>query len=166
MICEILHYPDSRLAEKSKPVEEITKEIKELAANMIETMYEEDGIGLAAPQVGALHRLVVIDVSGPEVRNELMTLINPVILSSDGSCDSEEGCLSVPGYRTKLKRAETVVVKAQDLEGNDVTIEADGLLAICLQHELDHLDGILFIDKISRLKRSMYNKRVKKWQKG
>lgn len=166
MICEILHYPDSRLAEKSKPVEEITEEIKELAANMVETMYEDDGIGLAAPQIGALHRLVVIDVSGPEVRNGLMTLINPVICSSEGSCVSEEGCLSVPGYRTTLKRAETVVVKAQDLEGNDVTIEADGLLAICLQHELDHLDGILFIDKISRLKRSMYNKRVKKWQKG
>ena len=165
MICEVLHYPDSRLAEKSKPVEEVTKEIRELAANMVETMYEEEGVGLAAPQVGALHRLVVIDVSGPEVRNELMTLINPVILSADGSCDSEEGCLSVPGYRTKRKRSETVVVKAQDLEGNDVTIEADGLLAICLQHELDHLDGVLFIDKISRLKRSMYDKRVKKWQK-
>ncbi|MEZ0574710.1 peptide deformylase [Halodesulfovibrio aestuarii] len=165
MICEVLHYPDSRLAEKSKPVEEITKEIKELAAAMTETMYKEEGIGLAAPQVGKLHRLVVIDVSGPEVRNELMTLINPVIVSAEGSCDSEEGCLSVPGYRSKIKRSETVVVKAQDLEGNDVTIEADGLLAICLQHELDHLDGILFIDKMSRLKRSLYDKKVKKWLK-
>jgi len=165
MICEVLHYPDSRLAEKSKPVEEITEEIKELAEAMVKTMYEEDGVGLAAPQVGALHRLVVIDVSGPEVRNDLITLINPEIISKDGSCDSEEGCLSVPGYRAKVKRAETVTVKAQDLDGNDVTIEAEGLLAICLQHEIDHLDGVLFIDKISRLKRSMYDKKVKKWMK-
>ena len=165
MICEVLHYPDNRLAEKSKPVEEITEEIKELAKAMAETMYKEDGVGLAAPQVGSLHRLVVIDVSGPEVRNDLMTLVNPVIVSSEGSCDSEEGCLSVPGYRAKVKRSETVTVKAQDLDGNDVTIEGKGLLAICLQHEIDHLDGVLFIDKISRLKRSMYDKKVKKWMK-
>lgn len=165
MICEVLHYPDSRLAEKSKPVEEITEEIKELAKAMAETMYKEDGVGLAAPQVGSLHRLVVIDVSGPEVRNDLMTLVNPVIVSSEGSCDSEEGCLSVPGYRAKVKRSETVTVKAQDLDGNEVTVEGEGLLAICLQHEIDHLDGVLFIDKISRLKRSMYDKKVKKWMK-
>lgn len=165
MICEVLHYPDNRLAEKSKTVEDITDEIKELASNMVETMYKEDGIGLAAPQVGALYRLVVIDVSGPEERKELMTLVNPCITASDGSVDSEEGCLSVPNYRAKVKRFETVTVKAQDLEGNDLTIEADGLLAICLQHELDHLDGVLFIDKISRLKRSMYDKKVKKWLK-
>ncbi|SIN87071.1 peptide deformylase [Halodesulfovibrio marinisediminis] len=165
MICEVLHYPDTRLVEKSKPIEKVTEEIKELAEAMVETMYKEEGIGLAAPQVGALHRLVVVDVSGPEVRNELMTLVNPEIITADGSCDSEEGCLSVPGYRAKVKRSETVTVKAQDLEGNDVTIEADGLLAICLQHEIDHLDGVLFIDKISRLKRSMYDKKVKKWMK-
>lgn len=165
MICEVLHYPDPRLAEKSKPIDEVTEEIKELAEAMVETMYKEEGIGLAAPQVGALHRLVVVDISGPEVRKELMTLVNPEIITADGSCDSEEGCLSVPGYRAKVRRSETVTVKAQDLEGNDVTIEADGLLAICLQHEIDHLDGVLFIDKLSRLKRSMYDKKVKKWMK-
>ncbi|MCG8529767.1 MAG: peptide deformylase [Desulfovibrionales bacterium] len=165
MICEVLHYPDPRLAEKCKPVDEITDEIKELAANMAETMYKEDGVGLAAPQVGQLIRLVVIDVSGPEVQNDLMTLVNPCIVEANGSCDSEEGCLSVVNYRAKVKRAETVTVKALDLDGNEVTIEGEGLLAICLQHELDHLDGVLFIDKVSRLKRSMYDKKVKKWMK-
>ena len=165
MKCEIIHYPNPLLAQKSAPIETITDEIKELAAEMAQVMYKEDGVGLAAPQVGQLVRLVTLDISGPEERTDLMTLVNPCIVESDGCVDSEEGCLSVINYRGKVKRSETVTVKALDIEGNDVTIEADGLLAICLQHELDHLDGILFIDKLSRLKRSMYDKKVKKWLK-
>lgn len=165
MIREILKYPDDRLAIECKEITEITDEIRKLAADMAETMYEGDGVGLAAPQIGETCRLVVIDVTGPEERSDLMTLVNPRITQKEGTVEGDEGCLSVPGYRAKVKRAEKVRLEAKDLEGNDICIDADGLLAICMQHELDHLDGTLFIDKISRLKRSMYDKKVKKWLK-
>ncbi|SKA74705.1 peptide deformylase [Desulfobaculum bizertense] len=160
---EIVTYPDPVLAQTAEEITELTPELKQLAEDMVETMYEGDGIGLAAPQVGESCRLVVIDITGPEKREELRILVNPCITSKEGEVDSEEGCLSVVGYRGKVKRAEKVTVDATDLEGKPVHIEADGLLAICLQHELDHLDGVLFIDHLSRLKRNLYDKKVSKW---
>jgi peptide deformylase len=165
MIREILTYPDRRLAIECEEIEEITDDIRQLAADMAETMYDADGIGLAAPQVGATCRLIVVDVSGPEAREDLRTYINPRLELLEGKVDTEEGCLSVPALRSKVTRTEKVRLHATDLDGNAVCIDADGLLSICLQHEIDHLDGTLFIDKISRLKRSLYDNKVKKWQK-
>jgi peptide deformylase len=163
MPLEILKYPHPVLAKKAEPVAEITDAIRELAAGMAEAMYANQGIGLAAPQVGASLRLIVIDLSGPDKREALMTLVNPVITAASGEQEDEEGCLSVRSYRTKVRRAANVTVTALDLAGQPLTIEADELLAVCLQHEIDHLDGVLFIDRISRLKRAMYDKRVKRW---
>jgi peptide deformylase len=159
----ILKYPHPVLARRAEPVAEITGEVRELAAAMAEAMYANQGIGLAAPQVGASVRLIVIDLSGPDKREALVTLVNPVVVAASGEQEDEEGCLSVRGYRTVVKRAANVTVTAQDLDGAPLTIEADGLLAVCLQHEIDHLEGVLFIDRISRLKRAMYDKRVKRW---
>ena len=163
MTLEILKYPNTILARKAEPVPAVTPEIRELAAGMAEAMYANQGVGLAAPQVGASIRMIVIDLSGPEKREALMTLVNPVITAAAGEQEDEEGCLSVRSYRTVVKRAANVTVTAQDLDGNPLTIEADELLAVCLQHEIDHLEGVLFIDRISRLKRAMYDKRVKRW---
>ncbi|MYL82708.1 peptide deformylase [Desulfovibrio aerotolerans] len=163
MTLEILKYPNPILARKAAPVPAVTPEIRELAAGMAEAMYANQGVGLAAPQVGASLRLIVIDLSGPDKREALMTLVNPVITAASGEQEDEEGCLSVRSYRTVVKRAATVTVTAQDLDGNPFAIEADELLAVCLQHEIDHLEGVLFIDRISRLKRAMYDKRVKRW---
>ena len=164
MILEVLTYPNPLLKQKSEPIAEITPEIRELAKNMVETMYEYDGIGLAAPQVGRLIRLITVDVSGPEAREDLMILVNPVLEPvGDEEVESEEGCLSVEDYRSTVARAEKVKVTARDLDGNPVEFEAEGILAVCLQHECDHLDGKLFIDRISRLKRNMYDAKVKKW---
>ncbi|BBD09372.1 peptide deformylase [Desulfovibrio ferrophilus] len=164
MKLELRVYPDPVLAQKAQPVEAITPELRKLAEDMAETMYASEGIGLAAPQVGESIRFVVIDITGPDVRGDLRYLVNPVITEkSSDTVETEEGCLSVAALRAKVKRAERVTVTAQDLDGNDITIEADEMMAICLQHELDHLDGVLFIDHISRLKRSLYDKKVKKW---
>jgi len=161
----ILTYPDPRLKEKAKEIEEITPKLKQLAADMAEAMYANEGIGLAAPQVGECCRLVVIDITGPERREELMVLVNPRVVASEGETETDEGCLSVRSYRSKVKRAAKVTVKAQDLEGKEVTLDADDILAVCLQHEIDHLEGTLFIDRISRLKRTFYDKKVEKWEK-
>lgn len=161
----ILKYPDPVLARKAAAVAEITPELRQLAADMVETMYESEGIGLAAPQVGEGCRLIVVDVSGPEDRTDLRVLVNPEILTAEGQVDSEEGCLSVIGLRSTISRAERVQVRGLNLDGQDVIIDADGLLAICLQHEIDHLEGVLFIDRMSRLKRAFYDKKVKKCQK-
>ncbi len=162
----IFTYPEPVLAQVAQPVAEITPEISQLIADMVETMYREDGIGLAAPQVGANCRLIVVDVSGPEKRESLMTFINPRLEPlGDEKVESEEGCLSVPALRAKVERHERVRLTARDLDGNEVCMDADGLLAICLQHEIDHLGGTLFIDRISRLKRSLYDAKVKKWLK-
>jgi len=165
MPLEILKYPHPVLAKKAAPVTVVTPEIRELAAAMAAAMYASQGIGLAAPQVGHSLRLVVIDLSGPDKREALMTLVNPVVVDPAGEQEDEEGCLSVRDYRANVTRAATVTVKAMDLDGNPFCLEADGLLAVCLQHEIDHLDGKLFIDHISRLKRAMYDKRVKRWAK-
>lgn len=162
---DILVYPDSRLAQKAEPIGEITPEIRKLAEDMVETMYESDGIGLAAPQVGECCRLIVVDITGPKMRSDLKVILNPEIVESEGDTESEEGCLSVRELRAKVKRAEKVTVKGKDLDGKPVSIQADEMLAICLQHEIDHLDGTLFIDRLSRLKRTLYDKKVKKWEK-
>ena len=158
-------YPDPILTKKSEPITEITPEIKELAKEMLELMYEHNGIGLAAPQAGENIRLITVDLSGPEKREDPHIFINPEILTKLGETESEEGCLSVPGYRNTIKRAKTINFRAKNLNGETIEFQADDLLAICLQHETDHLNGILFIDRLSRLKRSLYEKKRKKWNK-
>lgn len=165
MVRKLVTYPSDVLSENAKPVQHVDDYIKELADDMAAVMYENRGIGLAAPQVGEGLRLITVDISGPDKKEELMVLVNPEIVEEEGETESEEGCLSVIGYKTSVKRAEKVRVKATDLEGKPVDIQADDLLAICLQHEIDHLDGILFIDRISRLKRKFYDKKITKWLK-
>jgi peptide deformylase len=160
---DIVKYPHPVLAQKADRIGEITPEVKALANDMVETMYANQGIGLAANQVGEPLRLITVDISGPDKREELFVLVNPEIVSAEGETETEEGCLSVKDYRTNVVRAERVRVAGLDLSGNAVCLDADGLLAVCLQHEIDHLDGTLFIDRISRLKRALYDKRMKKW---
>ena len=162
MIRPVLHYPDPRRARKSVERKEITPEIRELAEDMAETMYARDGIGLAAPQVGEAIRLITVDISGPEKRSDLRVLVNPRLTLLPGEVESEEGCLSVPDLRSTVRRAPRVILAATDLDGNPINLEADELLAICLQHECDHLDGTLFIDRISRLKRMMFDRKIAK----
>jgi peptide deformylase len=160
----VLKFPDKRLREVSKPIERVTDEIRELARDMLDVMYDEPGIGLAAPQLGAPLRLIVVDVQWTEEGNERSPriLVNPEIVHAEGTITWNEGCLSVPDFQADVDRAERVRLRASDLDGNALEIEASGLEAVCFQHEIDHLDGVLFIDRISRLKRSMYvRKRTK-----
>ena len=161
MSLKIVTYPNPLLGKPSLPITEVTDEIRKLAEEMTEAMYKSDGIGIAAPQVGRLIRLVIIDVTGPEKREGKMVLVNPVWtpLPDAGYVESEEGCLSVPDYRSKVRRTARVHVEATDLDGNPVSFDADDILAICVQHEIDHLDGKLFIDRISRLKRHPVQKK-------
>lgn len=156
----ILEYPDPRLRQRAEAVPAVDEEVRQFADDMVETMYEARGIGLAAVQVGDARRVVVIDVS--EERNEPRVLINPEIVESTGEVESEEGCLSIPGVYDRIQRAERVRYRAQDRDGNAIEGEADGLLAVCIQHEIDHLDGRLFIDYLSELKRSRIRKKLKK----
>ena len=165
MLRKVRTYPDPVLAAKAAPVTEITDEIRTLAADMIETMYADKGIGLAAPQVGESIRLITVDLSGPDKREDPHVFVNPVLSNLEGEVDSEEGCLSVVGYRTTVTRAERLHLSATDLDGNPVEMDADDLMARCLQHEVDHLNGVLFIDKISKLKRTLYERKLKKWLK-
>ena len=162
---KVITYPNPVLARKSEPVGEITDEIRDLASEMLEIMYANSGIGLAAPQVAENIRLVTVDLTGPEHREDPRIFVNPVLSDLQGEVESEEGCLSVIGYRSNVKRAERLHLSALDLDGNPVEMDADGLMAICLQHEVDHLDGVLFIDKISKLKRTLYERKLKKWLK-
>lgn len=159
-LLEVLRFPDERLRTIAKPVEQVDDSVREITKNMLETMYDENGIGLAATQVDIHQRIVVIDVS--EERDEPIILINPEITHKDGSTVSEEGCLSVPHSYAKVDRAETVTVKALNDQGEEFTLDADGLLAICIQHELDHLVGKLFIDYLSPLKRQRIRKKLEK----
>lgn len=159
-VLHVLHYPDERLRTVAKPVDSVNAEIKQLVADMLDTMYAENGIGLAATQVNVHQRVVVIDVS--EDRNEPMVFINPEITSRSGDTSYEEGCLSVPQSYAKVERAAEITVKALDKNGNPFELKADGLLAICLQHELDHLEGKLFIDYLSPLKRDRIRKKLEK----
>ncbi len=160
---KILTYPDKFLSEPTKPVENIDEKIQNLIKDMASIMYQAPGIGLAAIQVGINKSLLVYDVSPRDEKRSLQVLINPRIIESEGTTISEdEGCLSVPDFRANVKRAARVLVEGFDNEEKPLRIEAEGLLAVVLQHEIDHLNGILFIDRISSLKREIYKRRVKK----
>ena len=162
MIREILTYPDPRLKKAATEVANMDGSLAELVEDMVQTMYAAPGIGLAATQVGSQDRIIVIDAHPDEKGKELLKLINPRITTSEGSIVWEEGCLSVVDYTAEVKRAAKVEVTAWTLDQGEITFQAEGLLAVCLQHELDHLTGKLFIDRISRLKRELYARRVKK----
>ena len=159
----ILEFPDPRLRRVAKPVDAITENERRLAADMLETMYESRGIGLAATQVNQGVRVVVMDLS--EDRSDPKVFINPEIIERQGSQKCEEGCLSVPGVYAEVKRAENVKVRALDADGEPFELDADGLLAVCIQHEIDHLDGKVFVDYLSPLKRRMLEKRLRKQQR-
>jgi peptide deformylase len=154
------------LKKQTQPVENIDGALQTVFDNMARTMYEAPGVGLAAPQVGIGQSFIIYDIAPREEGHDLHVLVNPTIVSSEGQIISEdEGCLSVPDFRADVKRAERIMVDGVDRDGNPLRFEADGLLAIVIQHELDHLDGTLFIDHISALKRQMYKRRVKKEMK-
>ena len=159
----ILEFPDRRLRRVARPVDEVTDKERKLAADMLETMYAARGIGLAAIQVNEDLRLVVMDLS--ENRDEPRVFINPEIVDRQGSQTCEEGCLSVPGVYAEVERADKVRVKALGLDGEPFELDADGLLAVCIQHEIDHLDGKVFVDYLSPLKRRMVEKRLLKQQR-
>jgi len=159
-ILNIIHYPDERLHTVATPVVEVNEEIRRLAADMAETMYAAPGIGLAATQVNVHKQVVVVDIS--EERNRLQVFINPEIIASEGKAEHEEGCLSAPGIYENVTRAEKVTVKALDVEGKPFTLKADGLLAICIQHEIDHLKGKVFVEYLSRLKLNRIRLKMKK----
>lgn len=161
-ILPILHYPDPRLRNKAQLVERVDGEIRTLLDNMLETMYEAPGIGLAAPQVNVAKRAIVIDIS--EERNQPLHLVNPEVLIRRGEMSMEEGCLSVPYIYEPVTRAEWVKVRALDRDGKAFEIEAEGLLAVSLQHEIDHLDGRLFVDYLSEIKRSRIRKKLEKFR--
>jgi len=159
---DLLTYPQAELRKKSEPVEELSEEIKSLIHDMRETMYASGGIGLAAPQLGVNQRVIVVDVSPYQPDQKPFVLINPEIVSSEGGLDSEEGCLSVPGLVETIKRKEKITVRGLDEEGREVEIEASGMLAICLQHEIDHLNGLTVVERLSPVKRGMIRKKLKK----
>lgn len=176
-ILEVLKFPDPRLRKVSEPVVEVTPELKEFSQDMLETMYEERGIGLAAPQVNKLIRLLIVDTrpKGKDGRYELkeMTeleqkvpqpfiIFNPEIIEKEGETTFDEGCLSIPGYYETVKRFEYIEVKGLDQDGKELSIKTDGLTSICIQHEIDHLDGKLFIDRLSLIKANRVKKHIKK----
>ncbi|MCP3983515.1 MAG: peptide deformylase [bacterium] len=160
----VLLFPDPRLKRLSTPVEQVTDALRELAADMIEVMYDEPGIGLAAPQVGEAIRMVVMDTEWSDDGNDrdARVMINPEILEREGSLVWTEGCLSVPDFQADVERAAQIAVRYTDLDGKEVVEECSELRAVCFQHEIDHLDGLLFVDRISRLKRNLYAKKRKK----
>ena len=162
-LLNILHFPDPRLRTVAKPVTEFDDELRRLVADMFETMYEAPGIGLAATQVDRHIRLLVLDVS--ENRDRPRCLINPEIIEADGEEEMDEGCLSVPGFYEKVRRAERIRVRAQDEFGKVKEFETEGLEAVCIQHEMDHLEGKLFVDYISSLKRNRIRSKLVKLQK-
>ena len=156
----ILHYPDSRLRKSALPVETVDESIRSLVADMLETMYAAPGIGLAATQVNVQKRVIVMDVS--EDKDQPLVFINPTLLERDGENDMEEGCLSVPGFYETVRRAARIRVSALDRDGEPFELDASGLLAVCVQHEMDHLDGKLFVDYLSALKRDRIRKKLEK----
>lgn len=162
-LLSIVIYPNPILKTVCEPVAKVTKEIQKLLDDMAETMYAAPGLGLAAPQVGSSKRVIVLDTvwKGKQFK-KLYQLVNPVILEKSGNVEWEEGCLSLPDYLQVMKRAEKVKVKALDRNGKEIIVEGEEILAVCLQHEIDHLDGKLIIDKASRLKRKMYLDGLKK----
>ncbi|MFQ5585312.1 MAG: peptide deformylase [Thermodesulfobacteriota bacterium] len=164
-LLNVLTYPDPFLRTKAKPVDEVDESVRQLIDDMVETMHSARGIGLAATQVGDDRRIIVLDVPEEEEHEKgknLFTLVNPEIVSREGETKFEEGCLSVPGFTADVKRAATITVKALDREGKAVEFTAEELLSIAIQHEIDHLDGILFIDRLSRIKRELLKRKIKK----
>ena len=162
-ILNILKYPDERLYKVAREVKVVNKEIKTLISNMAETMYEAPGIGLAATQVDFHQRIIIIDIS--EDKNNLLVLINPILLESKGEEFNQEGCLSVPEVFEKVKRAEWIKISAIDINSKKFELEADGLLAVCIQHEMDHLEGKVFVDYLSNLKKNRIKKKLIKMDK-
>jgi peptide deformylase len=161
-VLEILKYPHPILKKQSQAVSQIDEEVKKLIQEMKETMYGAGGVGLAACQVGILRRVIVLDVSPMDPRNSFFALINPEIISGEGEIDHEEGCLSVPNCLEKVKRKEKVCVRGLSPQGMEIEIKGDGILAFALQHEIDHINGVLILDRISRLKREIYRNKLKK----
>ena len=162
-LLNILHFPDERLRTIAQPVDQVNDEVRNLVDDMFETMYAAPGIGLAATQVNVHKRIIVIDIS--EEKDQPICLINPEIIERDGIQSYEEGCLSVPGFYENVERANVITVRALDKDGNEFKLSTDGLLAVCIQHEMDHLQGKLFVDYISELKRSRIKKKLVKQQK-
>ena len=162
-LLSILHYPDPRLNKVANKVEVVDERIRKLVNDMAETMYAAPGIGLAATQVDVHERVLVIDMS--EDRNDLRVFINPEIVEQDGEAENEEGCLSVPGVYDRVRRAERVKVRALDVQGEPFEVEAEGLLAVCIQHEIDHLEGHVFVEYLSRLKQQRIAAKMKKQQR-
>jgi peptide deformylase len=162
-LLQILHFPDPRLRKKASPIPQVSDQIRQLADDMLETMYDAPGVGLAAIQVNVQKRLIVIDTS--EDKSHPLVFINPEIIDKQGEREHEEGCLSVPEAYEMVTRSDTVTVKALNRDGEEFHLEADELLATCIQHEIDHLNGKLFVDHISNLKRQRIKKRLEKQQK-
>ena len=165
MIRPILTYGAPELEKESREVTVFDEELQQLAEDMLETMYAAPGVGLAAPQVGVNVRLIVVDITAGEEEGHQTVLVNPEVVERGGPQKEEEGCLSFPGITASVDRPEEVLVKGHDLSGNRVTVEADGLLARALCHEIDHLDGVLLIDRVSALKRDMIRRRIRKLKK-
>jgi peptide deformylase len=162
MVLKIVEYPDPVLGEKAKPVEEIDESIHRLIDDMIETMHQAPGIGLAAPQVGESKQVVVVDIGAVEPDSEIIVLVNPQIVETEGEAVREEGCLSVPGLLSDIKRYAKVKVRGLNREGKAVEIVGEGLLARVFQHEIDHLNGKVILDRVSLLKRQLYKQKLKK----
>jgi len=159
-LLKILHYPDQRLRQRSKPVKAITPDILQLIDDMFETMYDAPGVGLAAPQVNIFQRVITIDIS--DARTQPLYLINPEIIEKKGSSRMDEGCLSVPGIFEPIERAQQIVFRSLAKDGQIYEWEAHGMLAVCIQHEIDHLEGKLFVDYLSELKRNRIRKKLEK----
>lgn len=164
-VLEILKYPHPVLKRRCEEVERITEETRHLIQDMAETMYGASGVGLAACQVGVPKRIVVLDVSPADSEQGFFAIINPEVVSEEGEVDHEEGCLSVPDFSEKVKRREKVCVRGLSPEGQEIEIRGEGILAMALQHEIDHLDGVLILDRVSRLKKEMYRDKLKKEKK-
>jgi peptide deformylase len=162
-LLQILEFPDPRLRTRAQPVTQVDASLRKLVDDLFETMYSAPGIGLAATQVNVPKRLLVIDIS--DRRDQPLVLINPDIVAREGVEETEEGCLSVPGVFDKVTRAEKILVRALDRDGKPFELEADGLLAVCIQHEIDHLDGKLFVDYLYELKRTRIRKKLEKERK-
>ncbi len=162
MIRTILHYPDPRLRQKAAPVDRVTPEIAKLIDDMAETMYAAPGVGLAATQIGEVHRIFLVDIAGEDEPSDLRVFINPEITRADGEQIWPEGCLSFPGVSEDIKRAGTITVRALDRDGKPFELEADGLLAVAIQHENDHLDGVLMIDRMGVLKKRIVHRKMQK----
>ena len=170
---KIVLYPDPRLREKAKEVTKVDDRVRKILDDMAETMYAAPGIGLAGPQIGVIERLVVIDLGEreegedgePAAKAHLYKLVNPHVIAKAGSTEWEEGCLSIPDVKEKVKRSNELTVSALDEQGKEITIKAKGLLAVCLQHEIDHLDGVLFIDRLSRLRKELIRSKLDRLRK-